>query len=95
MSGQVELRQRPTFARTYKKLHANQRAAVDAAIAAIVRDPRAGERKRGDLADVWVYKFDCVHQLYLLSYLWDEGSRTLLALGPHENFYRDLKRRTP
>lgn len=92
MSVGIELWQRPTFRRAYKKLHPNQRAAVDAAIAAIIADPMLGERKRADLADVWVYKFDCVHQLYLLSYLWDEQSRTLLALGPHENFYRDLKR---
>lgn len=92
MSEGIALLQRPTFRRAYKKLHPNQRVAVDAAIRAIIAQPQLGERKRADLSDVWVYKFDCVNQLYLLAYLWDECSRTLLCLGPHENFYRDLKR---
>ncbi|MBS4096401.1 MAG: type II toxin-antitoxin system RelE/ParE family toxin [Sulfuricella sp.] len=38
-----------------------------------------------------LYKFDCVNQRFLLAYSWDETRRVLLALGPHENFYRDLK----
>ena len=44
------------------------------------------------LDGVRVYKFDCMKQLYLLAYLYDETSRTFLAIGPHENFYRNLKR---
>jgi hypothetical protein len=88
----VTLEQRPVFKRTYKKLYANQRAAVHAAIRQIIADPAIGEEKRGDLAGVAVHKFDCVNQLFLLAYLWDETTRTLLTIGPHENFYRDLKR---
>lgn len=88
----VALLQRPAFKRAYKKLHPNQREAVHAAMRAVVANPLAGEEKKGDLAGVWVHKFDCVHQLYLLAYLHDAGSRTFLAVGPHENFYRDLKR---
>ena len=38
-----------------------------------------------------VYKFDCVNQQYLLAYEYDPKTRILLALGVHENFYRDLK----
>ncbi len=59
---------------------------------ALVTNPLLGEEKKGDLAGVRVHKFDCINQLYLLAYLWDESSRTWLAVGPHENFYRDLKR---
>jgi hypothetical protein len=38
--------------------------------------------------------FRLARQLYLIAYLLDEASETvtLLALGGHENFYRDLKR---
>ncbi len=82
----------PPFKRHYKKLHPNQKAVVDAAIRAIVQDPAQGERKRGDLAGVYVHKFDCLGQQMLLAYEWEPTSRVLLALGVHENFYRDLKR---
>jgi len=88
----VALYQRPAFKRAVKKLHANQRAALLQALHELVANPLLGVEKKGDLSGVWVYKFDCVNQQYLLAYLWDEGSRTWLALGPHENFYRELKR---
>jgi len=40
-----------------------------------------------------VFKFLSQGQLYLLGYTVDEGVRlaTLESIGPHENFYRDLK----
>jgi len=88
----VALQQRPAFKRVYKKLHANQRDAVHTAMRELITNPLLGEEKKGDLTGVWVYKFDCINQLYLLAYLWNETTRTWLALGPHENFYRDLKR---
>ena len=88
----IALYQRPAFKRVYKKLHANQRDAVHDAMRALVTNPLRGEEKKGDLAGVRVHKFDCINQLYLLAYLWDESSRTWLAVGPHENFYRDFKR---
>ena len=87
----VQLEQKPTFKRIYKKLHTNQRNDVHSAIRAVVADPKLGEEKKGDLFGVFVYKFDCVNQQYLLAYRWNETKRVLLALGPHENFYRDLK----
>lgn len=88
----IALRQRPAFKRVYRKLHANQRAGLHAAMRELIANPILGEEKKSDLAGVWVYKFDCVNHLYLLAYLHDEISRTWLAIGPHENFYRDLKR---
>ncbi len=87
----VRLEQKPAFKRVYKKLHPNQRIAIHAAIRAIVTDPVIGEAKKGDLAGVFVYKFDCVNQQFLLAYQWDESRRVLMAVGPHENFYRHLK----
>ncbi|MFU8789179.1 MAG: type II toxin-antitoxin system RelE/ParE family toxin [Methylobacter sp.] len=86
------LEQRPSFKRVYKKLYANQRDAVHAAIREIITDPALGEEKKGDLASIRVYKFNCVNQQFLLAYLPSETTLTLLAIGPHENFYRDLKR---
>jgi mRNA-degrading endonuclease RelE of RelBE toxin-antitoxin system len=87
----VQLEQKPAFKRAYKKLHPNQREAVHAAIRTIVVNPSVGQEKKGDLAGVFVHKFDCVNQQYLLAYQWSEATRVLLSVGLHENFYRDLK----
>ena len=88
------LRQTRRFARAYKKLHDNVAADVDAATEVVADNPAIGERKKGDLADLFVYKFRSQNQWYLLGYTVDEAVRLvyLEAVGPHENFYRDLKR---
>jgi len=87
----VKIEQKPAFKRVYKKLHANQREATHEAIRAILADPSVVQEKKGDLSGVFVYKFDCVNQQYLLAYQSDEAKRVLLAVGLHENLYRDLK----
>jgi len=91
MSDVIQIQQSAMFKRAYKRLHPNQKADVDDAVADIVRDPTLGEPKKGDLAGVFVYKFKCNGQLMLLAYEYDPGTRLLLLLGSHENFYRDLK----
>jgi mRNA interferase RelE/StbE len=60
------VRQTRRFARQYKKLHVNAAADVDEAVAVVATDPVVGERKRGDLADLLVYKFRSQEQLFLL-----------------------------
>jgi len=90
----IKLVQTPTFKRAIKKLHTNQKKDVDAAVRAIMENPLVGESKAGDLAGIFVYKFKMVKQLTLLAYAYQEKvvTLTLLALGSHENFYRDLKK---
>lgn len=58
-----------------------------------MEEPTIGEQKKGDLAFLRVYKFKMVNQLTLLgySYVDDTVVLELIALGPHENFYRDVK----
>lgn len=88
------LQQTRRFARAYKKLHDNVAADVDAATEVVAADPTVGERKKGDLAQLLVYRFRSQGQLYLLGYTVDDAVRLvyLEAVGPHENFYRDLRR---
>ena len=89
-----EVRQTRRFARTYKKLvNAALIADTDAAVATVADNPEVGERKKGDLAHLWVHKFRSQGQLYLLGYAREDAVRLIYleALGPHENFYRDLK----
>lgn len=80
------------FKRTYKKLHPTQSKEVNAAIRHVLSDPSCGEQKKGDLAGVWVYKFRLQAKQFLLAYEFDKETLFLLALGVHENFYRDLKK---
>ena len=93
MSWQVQQTRR--FARAYKKLtQASLIADTDAAVAAVADNPDMGERKKGDLAQLWVHKFRSQGLLYLLGYTREDTVRLIYleALGPHENFYRDFKR---
>ena len=88
----VEILQMPLFKRAYKKLHPKERTAVQEAIRVLMVNPEVGERKKGDLNGVWVYKFKLNRQEILLAYEWTEKQRILLSLGSHENFYKNLKR---
>lgn len=85
--------QKRRFSRQYKKLHDNVIRDVDLAVAKIAQKPSIGEKKKGDLASLFVYKFHSQNQLYLLGYTVDDGVCLvyLEAISPHENFYRDLK----
>lgn len=82
----------PTFERTVKKLHKQHKALLDEAVRAIASQPEIGQTKVGDLAGVRVYRFRMGGQICLLAYrALDENTLKLLMVGPHENFYRNLK----
>ncbi|PML37252.1 addiction module toxin RelE [Vibrio breoganii] len=85
--------QTPSFKKTVKKLHKNQKLDLDKAIRELLEDPYLGEQKKGDLAFLRVYKFKMVKHLTLLGYSYQDGTVTLelMVLGSHENFYRDIK----
>lgn len=88
----IEVRQMPVFKKAYKKMPKSHQLIINDAVRVIINNPKIGEEKKGDLAGVYVYKFKINHQQFLLAYAWDPSLRVLLALGVHENFYRDLKR---
>ena len=41
---------------------------MDKAVKEIIMNPNIGEQKKGDLSDIWVYKFRAGTNLYLLAY---------------------------
>ncbi len=90
----MRILQKPIFKKVVKKLYPSQKQELDEAISAILQTPTLGVLKLGDLVGVRVYKFRMQGQQMLLAYLFDETTETLtlLALGSHENFYRDLKK---
>ena len=88
-----EIIQMRRFARQYKKLNDNTARDVDEAVVQISKRPSLGDKKKGDLSGLRVYKFKTKIQIYLLGYTVNDGLRLIYleAIGPHENFYRDLK----
>ncbi|MEZ5690982.1 MAG: type II toxin-antitoxin system RelE/ParE family toxin [Rickettsiales bacterium] len=90
----IKIKQTSRFRKIHKKLKPNQRGFVDSAIGVIVQNPEVGTRKKGDLSDIYVYKFPMLGQQTLLAYIYIEDELTvlLLSLGSHENFYRDMRR---
>ena len=83
----------PSFERAIKKLHANQKKSLDKAVKAIATKPAIGDPKVGDLEGIYVYKFKLVDKQWLLAYRVVSATKIkLLLIGPHENFYRGLKK---
>lgn len=89
----MKVQQTLSFKSKAKKFHKNQLNALESAIKVICKNPVIGVKKKGDLSEVYVYKFKINNEFYLLAYTWNnaESLLTLLQLGVHENFYRDLK----
>ena len=93
MTQPLSVIQSHSFKKAVKKLHKNQKADLDAAVRTIIDNPNLGIQKVGDLSSVRIYKFKMLKQLTLLAYQIDNGQLilTLLMIGTHENFYRDVK----
>lgn len=68
-----------------------EKDALDAEVKKIAENPTIGEEKKGDLRDVFVHKFKLKTTLYLLAYRKIGDDLELVMIGPHENYYRDLK----
>ena len=88
----MKIYQSRSFEKKVKKLNEKEKYALDNEIKQIIQNPLIGTEKKGDLRGVFVHKFNLHNQLYLLSYRFvKEESLELIMIGPHENYYRDLK----
>lgn len=88
------IKQSNSFKKTIKKLPKQQKTLLDTEIKKLAKNPLLGERKKGDLDFLRVHKFKLSNQEVLLGYMFEEDELilTLLKLGTHENFYRDIKK---
>ena len=80
-----------SFEKKVKKMSKSEKDALDREIKRIAEDQSLGEEKKGDLKDVFVHKFKLKTTQYLLAYRKVGGDMELVMIGPHENYYRDLK----
>ena len=82
----------PRFKNYVKKLpHHFQQIVLDA-VENILANPDVGILKKGDLEGFRVYKFKMVRQAILMVYKVEDDSLVLYQIGPHENFYKNLKK---
>ena len=87
----MKIYQSRSFEKKVKKMSKTEKDILDKEINKIVEDSGIGEEKKGDLRGVFVYKFKIKTTQYLLAYRMIERDLELIMLGPHENYYRDLK----
>lgn len=88
----MKIYQSRSFEKRVKKFNEKEKYELDNEIKQIIQNPLIGTEKKGDLRGVFVHKFNLQNQLYLLSYRFiKEESLELIMIGPHENYYRDLK----
>ncbi len=92
MTTDMRIFQTVRFERQVKKLHSAQKKQLDTTVREILANPQIGDLKKGDLSGAYVFKFKIQKQQYLLAYTVATDALTFLMLGPHENFYRDLKK---
>ncbi len=87
----MKILQSRQFERKVKKFTKQEKKSLDKQISKIADNPVIGSEKKGDLRGVYVHKFKIKHTQYLLSYRFAEENLELIMIGPHENYYRDLK----
>lgn len=87
----MKIYQSRSFEKTVKKLSKTEKDSLDQEIKIIAENPGIGEGKKGDLKGVFVHKFKLKTTQYLLAYRNSDGNLELIMIGPHENYYRDLK----
>jgi mRNA-degrading endonuclease RelE of RelBE toxin-antitoxin system len=87
----MNILQSRSFERKVKKFTKAQKKRLDSEIRKILNNPSVGSEKKGDLRGIHVHKFK-IHTLqYLLAYRYNKETLELIIIGPHENYYRDLK----
>jgi mRNA interferase RelE/StbE len=80
-----------SFEKKVKKMSKSEKEALDREVKRIAENPAIGEEKKGDLRGVFVHKFNLKTTQYLLAYRNVGDDLELVMIGPHENYYRDLK----
>ena len=92
---EIEVFESGLFSMQLKKLSANDLKVVEDEIDRVIDDPEIGEQKKGDLSYLRVHKYKLKGQLVLLGYAWKDAELQLylLSVGPHANFYDDMKQR--
>ena len=82
----------PRFKKYVKKLPRHLQQVILDAVEDVLTDTEIGELKKGDLEGFKIHKFTMSRQLTLMAYKIESDSLVLYQVGPHENFYKNLKK---
>ncbi|MCC8365300.1 type II toxin-antitoxin system RelE/ParE family toxin [Xenorhabdus sp. PB61.4] len=90
---EIEVYETRRFSKALSKLPEQSLYLVEDEIEKIIKNPKIGENKKGDLDFLRVHKFSLNNQLIMLGYHWKENKLELylLDIGTHENFYQEQK----
>ena len=83
---------KPPFRKFVKKQTRPLQLAIEDEVEKIAYNRSIGEPKIGDLQGFQVHKFKFQRQNLLIAYRVIESDILFYMIGPHENFYRELKR---
>ena len=87
----MKIYQSRSFEKRIKRMHKREKEVLDQQIRNIADNPFIGDGKKGDLKGIFVHKFKIMTVEYLLAYRMVGKDLELIMIGPHENYYRDLK----
>ncbi|NQU63861.1 MAG: type II toxin-antitoxin system RelE/ParE family toxin [SAR324 cluster bacterium] len=88
----MKIYQSRSFEKKIKRFSKNEKSILDREVKKIIKNPAIGEEKKGDLKGVFVHKFKLQTTQQLLAYRFiDAETLELIKIGPHGNYYRDLK----
>lgn len=88
----MKIIQTRSFEQRAKKFNQAQKAILDEQVKLILENPDIGDEKKGDLSEIYMHKFKIKTIQYLLAYRFNEEMLELIMVGPHQNYYRDLKK---
>ncbi len=87
----MKIVQSRSFEKSVRRFNKRQKAALDTEVRRVSENPEIGQQKKGDLQGIYVHKFKVEGIEYLLSYCFAGENLDLIMIGPHGNYYRDLK----
>jgi plasmid stabilization system protein ParE len=83
---------RPPFKKYVKRQARPLQLSIEDEIEKILENPEMGETKKRDLGEFRVHKFAFKKQKLIIAYQVLTNEILFYMVGPHENFYRNLKK---
>ena len=88
----MDLFYKPPFRKFVKKQARPFQLVIEDEVEKILTNPDIGKSEKGDLSVFRVHKFSFKRQLFLIAYSLMKEDINFYMIGPHENFYRGLKK---
>ena len=88
----MEIYYKLPFKKFVKKQTRPFQLVIEDEVEKVALNPEIGKSKKGDLRGFRVHKFSFRTQSFLIAYRFQESDIVFFMIGPHKNFYRELKK---